>query len=86
MTSLTLCQRNSVLRTCGDAQSARSARVRVRRVRDIESMHTQLESVHHAEAAIVLLDDAPQLEHTFRTNPFTIALAFAAFQIDYRMD
>jgi len=86
MPSLTLRQRNRVFGTRGDAQSARPARVRVRCVRNIESMNPQLESVHHSQPAIVLLGDALNFEDTFRTNPLTIAFAFAAFQVDHWID
>ena len=86
MTSLTLCQRNRVFRTRADAQSARPASIRVRRVRDVESMNSHLQSIEHPEPAIVLLVDAPNFEDTFRTNALAIALAFAAFQVDHRID
>src|SRR3984957_159208 len=86
MTSLTFRQCNGMFRTRSDAQSARPARIRVRRVRALESMHSQLESVQHAEPAIVLLVDAPNFEDTFRTNALAIAFAFAAFQVDHRID
>ena len=86
MPSLTFCQRNSVFRTRADAQSARPARVCVRRVRNVESMNPHLDSVHHSQPAIVLLGDALNFEDTFRTNALTIAFAFAAFQVDHRID
>src|ERR1700721_4325478 len=86
MTSLTLRQRNGVFRTRADAQSARPARIRVRRVRDLESLNSHLQSIGHPEAAIVLLVDAPNFEDTFRTNALAIAFAFAAFQINHRID
>ena len=86
MTSLTLCQRNRVFRTRADAQSARPASIRVRRVRDLESMNSHLQSIEHPEPAIVLLVDAPNFEDTFRTNALAIAFAFAAFQINHRID
>jgi hypothetical protein len=49
-------------------------------------MNPQLESVQYLERPIVLLVDASNLEYIFGTDALTIAFAFAAFQIDQRMD
>ena len=49
-------------------------------------MNPQLESVQYPERSIVLLVDASNFEYIFGTDAFTIAFAFAAFQIDHRMD
>ena len=75
-----------MLGACSDAQSAGPARVNIRGVRDFESMNPQLESVQYPERSIVLLIDAFNFEYIFGTDALTIAFAFAAFQIHYRMD
>ena len=49
-------------------------------------MNPQLESVQYPERSIVLLADAFNFEYIFGTDALTIAFAFAAFQIDDRID
>ena len=49
-------------------------------------MNPQLESVQYTERSIVLLVDAFNCEYIFGTDALTIAFAFAAFQIDHRID
>jgi hypothetical protein len=49
-------------------------------------MNPQLESVQYPERSIVLLVDAFNFEYIFWTDALTIAFAFAAFQIDDRID
>jgi hypothetical protein len=49
-------------------------------------MNPQLESVQYPERSIVLLVDAFNFEYIFGTDALTIAFAFAAFQIDDRID
>jgi hypothetical protein len=49
-------------------------------------MNPQLESVQYPERSIVLLVDAFNFEYIFRADALTIAFAFAAFQIDDRID
>jgi hypothetical protein len=49
-------------------------------------MNPQLESVQYPERSIVLLVDAFNFEYIFGTDALTIAFAFAAFQIDHRID
>ena len=49
-------------------------------------MNPQLESVQYPERSIVLLADAFNFKYIFGTDALTIAFAFAAFQIHYRMD
>jgi hypothetical protein len=49
-------------------------------------MNSQLESVQYAERSIVLLVDAFNFEYIFGTDALTITFAFAAFQIDHRID
>jgi hypothetical protein len=49
-------------------------------------MNPQLESVQYTERSIALLVDAFNFEYIFGTDALTIAFAFAAFQINHRMD
>jgi hypothetical protein len=49
-------------------------------------MNPQLESVQYPQRSIILLGDAFNFEYIFWTDALTIALAFAAFQIDHRID
>jgi hypothetical protein len=49
-------------------------------------MNPQLESLQYPERSIVLLVDAFDFEYIFGTDALTIAFAFAAFQIDDRID
>jgi hypothetical protein len=49
-------------------------------------MNPQLESVQYPERSIVLLVDTFNFEYIFGTGALTIAFAFAAFEIDHRID
>jgi hypothetical protein len=49
-------------------------------------MNPHLESVQYPERTIVRLVDASNVEYIFGTDALTIAFAFAAFQIDHRID
>ncbi|AOJ22442.1 hypothetical protein WJ11_24125 [Burkholderia cenocepacia] len=45
-------------------------------------MHAQLQAMHQTKIEVIVLIDAPDLEHVFRANGDAIPLPFTTFQID----